>query len=56
MRKNSESKSKLLGGILNSPSGSLVGFIVTKRGVIYIKEKKTKKKRFSSNIFYIFAE
>lgn len=44
MKNKSESKSKLLGGILSSPSGSLVNFVVTKRGVIYIKEKKTSKK------------
>lgn len=43
MKNQSEKKATLNVGLLGNLSGSLVGFIVTKKGVIYFKAKKTKK-------------
>ena len=43
MRKQSEKKATISTGLLGNLSGSLVGFVVTKKGVIYFKAKKTKK-------------
>ena len=44
MRKQLGVAAEVNGGILASPSGKLIGLVVTKKGVIYIKTKKTKKK------------
>lgn len=44
MKKQSENKAIVQQGILESLSGSISNLVVTKKGVIYFRAQKTKKK------------
>lgn len=43
MKSKSESKLKNLRGILGANSGTIEGFVITKKGVVYMKKIKPKK-------------